>query len=136
MLRALGIYDKTDKWPLVVVVVVKAAATRIGEELKAAGEAAKEEAEDATENRTGSSKRKARKEKAQDAVHNAEAEGLHIWEVAKDALLRPGVAGGLIGVGTWHLSAVIIDCPPRRHRAPLAPPFMLVADTVPFTQST
>ena len=37
-------------------------------------------------------------------AHKAEAEGLHYWEVAKEHLIRPAVAGGLIGIGE-HTSA-------------------------------
>ncbi|KZS98306.1 hypothetical protein SISNIDRAFT_448509 [Sistotremastrum niveocremeum HHB9708] len=46
-----------------------------------------------------SSKKKAdRKLKAKETLGEAEKEGLHLWEVAKDRLLRPGVAGGLMGI--------------------------------------
>lgn len=33
-------------------------------------------------------------------AHEAEEESLHLWGVAKQYLLRPGVAGGLLGIGT------------------------------------
>ena len=42
---------------------------------------------------------KPRKAKAKKRVQQAEAEGLQLWETAKHYLVRPGVAGGLIGVG-------------------------------------
>ena len=38
-------------------------------------------------------------DKAKKYVHDAEEEGFYLWNVAKHHLLRPGVAGGLIGVG-------------------------------------
>ncbi|ETW80714.1 hypothetical protein HETIRDRAFT_445244 [Heterobasidion irregulare TC 32-1] len=37
-------------------------------------------------------------DEARSHAHKAEAEGLHYWEVAKDHLLRPAIAGGLIGI--------------------------------------
>ncbi|TDL21663.1 hypothetical protein BD410DRAFT_789407 [Rickenella mellea] len=40
----------------------------------------------------------ARKEKAREQIDKAEEEGLAFWELAKDKVLQPGVAGGLIGV--------------------------------------
>lgn len=33
----------------------------------------------------------------------AEAEGEHFWEVAKERLLQPHVAGGLMGVGRGYI---------------------------------
>ena len=49
----------------------------------------------------GKGKKKARhaKEKAHAQLERAEDEGLHLYAVAKEYILRPGVAGGLIGVG-------------------------------------
>lgn len=41
-------------------------------------------------------------------LDEARAEGLYLWELTKHALLRPGVAGGLVGLGMylqWSLSA-------------------------------
>lgn len=38
------------------------------------------------------------KKKANKRFQEAEAEGLYLWDVAKQYLLRPGVAGGLIGI--------------------------------------
>lgn len=32
-------------------------------------------------------------------LHKVEAESEHIWEIAKERLLQPHVAGGLMGVG-------------------------------------
>jgi hypothetical protein len=39
------------------------------------------------------------KKKAQKAYREVEVEGEYIWEVIKQYLFRPGVAGGLIGLG-------------------------------------
>ena len=39
------------------------------------------------------------KEKAEREWEEAEEEGEHIWEVAKEKILQPGVAGGLMGLG-------------------------------------
>lgn len=36
--------------------------------------------------------------KAKRYLHEAEKEGFYVWEVAKQYLLRPGVAGGLLGL--------------------------------------
>lgn len=47
-------------------------------------------------NVNGSEKRKRRVKKK---IAEAEAEAADVWAVAKEHLLRPGVAGGLIGVG-------------------------------------
>ncbi|TFK54398.1 hypothetical protein OE88DRAFT_1733065 [Heliocybe sulcata] len=38
------------------------------------------------------------KDKAKKRLHQAEVEGVYLWEVAKEYLFRPGVAGGLLGV--------------------------------------
>jgi len=46
---------------------------------------------------TGTSGR-SRKEKAKEELGKAEAEGHHLYELAKQQILRPGVAGGLLGV--------------------------------------
>lgn len=53
-------------------------------------------------------KKKARKvtEKAKRELDRAEAEGEHLWDVAKEQLLRPGVAGGLIGLSESILRLV------------------------------
>ena len=50
---------------------------------------------------TGKPKKKARqaKEKARVGFERAEEEGTHLYDIAKEYILRPGVAGGLIGVG-------------------------------------
>lgn len=51
---------------------------------------------------TGHNNRKYKaKKKVNKAYREAEAEGEYIWEVAKQYLLRPGVAGGLIGLGEF-----------------------------------
>jgi hypothetical protein len=42
---------------------------------------------------------KARKERAKDRLHKAEAEGEHFLQVVKDKLFQPAVAGGLFSVG-------------------------------------
>jgi len=52
---------------------------------------------DAERDRTWDQKR-SRKEKAKEELGKAEAEADHLWELAKNQLLRPGVAGGLIGI--------------------------------------
>ncbi|PVF97486.1 hypothetical protein CPB86DRAFT_785788 [Serendipita vermifera] len=41
---------------------------------------------------------KARKERAKEKLHHAEAEGEHLWEVVKEKLFQPAVAGGLFSV--------------------------------------
>lgn len=38
------------------------------------------------------------KDRASHELHKAEAEATHLWALAKEQILRPGVAGGLIGV--------------------------------------
>jgi nitrate reductase NapE component len=40
----------------------------------------------------------ARKERAKDKLHKAEAEGSHLWAVTKEKLFQPAVAGGLFSV--------------------------------------
>lgn len=40
--------------------------------------------------------------KAKRYLHEAEKEGFYVWEVAKQYLLRPGVAGGLLGLGVFY----------------------------------
>lgn len=56
-------------------------------------------------NRTGSSKRRAAKDRARKSLHKAEEEGLYLWAQFKERVLRPGTAGGILGVGksysTW-----------------------------------
>lgn len=52
--------------------------------------------EDEGSNVNGSEKRKRRVKKR---VAEAEAEASDLWAVAKENLLQPGVAGGLMGVG-------------------------------------
>ena len=56
--------------------------------------------EDDGGNVNGSEKSKRRVKKR---LAEAEAEAADIWAVAKDKLLQPGVAGGLIGVGEQTL---------------------------------
>jgi len=46
----------------------------------------------------GSHKRKARKDKAKAALHDAEAEGLQVWNHAKRVLFQPAFAGGLLSI--------------------------------------
>ncbi|KZV82764.1 hypothetical protein EXIGLDRAFT_778226 [Exidia glandulosa HHB12029] len=48
-------------------------------------------------NATGSSKADHRKEKAKEHLGRAEAEAATAWEYAKHQILRPGVAGGILG---------------------------------------
>lgn len=50
---------------------------------------------------TGTSDKKRYKKKANKRFQEAEAEGEYIWDVTKQYLLRPGVAGGLIGLGAF-----------------------------------
>ncbi|ESK85241.1 hypothetical protein Moror_11388 [Moniliophthora roreri MCA 2997] len=45
------------------------------------------------------------KKKANKSLREAEAEGLYLWNMAKHYLLRPGVAGGLIGLANISLLA-------------------------------
>ncbi|THH15476.1 hypothetical protein EW146_g5004 [Bondarzewia mesenterica] len=45
------------------------------------------------------------KPEAHDRVHEFEAEGYHYWHVAKEYLLRPAVAGGLVGIVNLGLFA-------------------------------
>lgn len=43
--------------------------------------------------------KESKRSKASRQVQEVQAEGLYIWESAKHYLLRPGVAGGLVGLG-------------------------------------
>lgn len=45
-----------------------------------------------------SAKRHEYEKKAHKHVEDAEEEGIYLWNVAKQYLLRPGVAGGLVGI--------------------------------------
>ncbi|KAL0580323.1 hypothetical protein V5O48_001660 [Marasmius crinis-equi] len=45
------------------------------------------------------------KDRARRRIHDAEEEGLYLWRVAKHYLLRPGVAGGLVGLVNLGLLA-------------------------------
>jgi hypothetical protein len=54
---------------------------------------------DEDEDLVGQSKPSSRKKKAQKRLEEAEEEGLQLWHTAKQYILRPGVAGGLIGIG-------------------------------------
>lgn len=42
-------------------------------------------------------------------LHKAEAESEHIWEIAKERLLQPHVAGGLMGVGEINPFAISLS---------------------------
>lgn len=42
-------------------------------------------------------------------LHKAEAESEHIWEIAKERLLQPHVAGGLMGVGERRPSRILFQ---------------------------
>jgi hypothetical protein len=42
--------------------------------------------------------------------HKAEEEGSYLWNVLKEQLFRPGVAGGLIGVGTFFSNLASLIC--------------------------
>ncbi|KAG8681726.1 hypothetical protein FRC09_017293, partial [Ceratobasidium sp. 395] len=48
--------------------------------------------------RTGSSKKRAAKERARKSLERAEEEGFYLWNQFKERVLRPGTAGGLFGV--------------------------------------
>ena len=52
-------------------------------------------------------KKKARKlaDKAKHELDRAEEEGEHLWGLAKEQLLRPGVAGGLVGLSEFRISS-------------------------------
>ncbi len=52
------------------------------------------------------------KEKAKRELDLAEEKGEHMWDIAKEQLLRPGVAGGLMGLG--ELFNQLILHPPER----------------------
>ncbi|KAI0342067.1 hypothetical protein BDW22DRAFT_1395949 [Trametopsis cervina] len=47
------------------------------------------------------------KSKAKAYAHELEDEGLHVWDLAKHHLLRPGVAGGLLGVVNVGLLSLV-----------------------------
>ncbi|EPQ57410.1 hypothetical protein GLOTRDRAFT_92447 [Gloeophyllum trabeum ATCC 11539] len=48
-----------------------------------------------------------KKDKAKKRLHQAEDEGLHLWEVTKQTVLQPGVAGGLIGIANVGLISAV-----------------------------
>lgn len=58
---------------------------------------------DLTTARSGANNKKFKKN-AKKGFREAEAEGEYLWEVTKQYILRPGVAGGLIGLGAFFLS--------------------------------
>ena len=58
-----------------------------------------EESDPSLHHRTAKSKSKAKK-----VVHEAEKEAIHWSAVAKELMLRPPVAGGLVGVGMFFLA--------------------------------
>lgn len=45
--------------------------------------------------------------KAKEALNEAEEEGLYYYHKVKDVVLRPHVAGGLIGVGTYYITSIL-----------------------------
>jgi hypothetical protein len=51
-------------------------------------------------NKNGSQKRKERKERAREFADDTEEDAAQFWDQAEAVLLRPGVAGGLFGIGT------------------------------------
>ncbi|KAG8688438.1 hypothetical protein FRC08_011439 [Ceratobasidium sp. 394] len=57
-----------------------------------------ESSDDEGGNRTGSSKKRAAKERARKTLDDAEEEGLYIWNQFKERIMRPGTAGGILGV--------------------------------------
>ncbi|KAB5595448.1 hypothetical protein CTheo_1125 [Ceratobasidium theobromae] len=58
-------------------------------------------------NRPGSSKRRAAKDRAHKGFHEAEQEGLYLWAQFKERVLRPGTAGGILGVVNVGLLAFV-----------------------------
>ena len=61
-----------------------------------------------------SSKRKERQEHGKERIEEYEEEGMQLWAQAKQKLLQPGVAGGLVGVGTsfrraWGVHEMKVD---------------------------
>ncbi|KAG8691188.1 hypothetical protein FRC11_006058 [Ceratobasidium sp. 423] len=58
-------------------------------------------------NRSGSSKRRAAKERARKGLHDAEQEGLYLWTQFKERVLRPSTAGGILGVVNVGLLAFV-----------------------------
>lgn len=52
------------------------------------------------------SRAEAAREAAKRYVHEAELEGFHLWNVTKEFLFRPAVAGGLLGLGSFLVHAV------------------------------
>ncbi|KAF8607997.1 hypothetical protein BDV93DRAFT_536730 [Ceratobasidium sp. AG-I] len=56
--------------------------------------------DDGKKNRTGSAKKRAAhaRERAQKGLEDAEEEGLYLWNLIKERVMRPGTAGGIIGV--------------------------------------
>jgi hypothetical protein len=60
--------------------------------------------------------RKAVKSKRNRRLLEAQAEGIYLWKVTKHYLFRPGVAGGLIGLGTvtfTRISVLVNDVIPK-----------------------
>lgn len=55
-------------------------------------------------NTNGSQKRKERKERAKEFADEVEEESEELWARAKSTLLRPGVAGGIFGIGKFLIS--------------------------------
>lgn len=52
-------------------------------------------------NHSSSDSKESKRSKASRQVQEVQAEGVHMWESAKHYLLRPGVAGGLVGLGMF-----------------------------------
>jgi hypothetical protein len=46
-------------------------------------------------------------DKTQHALHEAEEEGLYLWKLFRENILRPGVAGGLIGVVVRYTQVLV-----------------------------
>jgi len=79
----------------------KSVAQQANEDISAAQERVKEtmDASHSTSgNATASSKRKERQEHGKERIEEYEEEGMQLWAQAKQKLLQPGVAGGLLGV--------------------------------------
>lgn len=49
------------------------------------------------------------KEKARSALEEVEEDSIALWELAKEHLLKPGVAGGLLGVGEWSARTMLTE---------------------------
>ena len=60
---------------------------------------------DADDGDGGDTDRHSRKKRGHRHLREVEAEGLYLWEVTKYYLFQPGVAGGLVGLGTFSCAS-------------------------------